>query len=695
MRCSYFLKCLLAVPLYGTLTSAITVNSTILVLARDAYSAFSATSGLDGYGIPYQTILVPQTGTTLPVLNSTRTSGNYGGFIIMSELSYEYPNGYASALTAAQWQQLYDYQSSFGARMVRLDVYPYGAFGVETAISGQGCCDSGTEQFVSFSNLTAFPTAGLVKGATVTTNSIYHYPAVITDPSTTTEIAQFSPAGAFTNTTTAAVINNFSGRQQMVWFTGFATQWSASSNFLMHAHINWITRGLYAGRRRMYFGTQVDDMHLATTIYQDTRRFRVRTTDLDEHVAWQKRLQARLPAGSSYIIEMAHNGNGNVQWALQKDNGICNPKTYISYSQGPAPPLEFQKVLGTGTNVWPTSPASYSWSNDCVRQDPIGAWFTVAANRDAFLHVSHTFSHENLNNATYSDVNKEMRFNKAWLDRSTISAGNFSKNSLVPPAITGLHNGDAIKAFLDNGISVVTGDNSRPPITNLEKPFWPLITNVANNGYDGLTIIPRWPTAIYFDCDTANCTLSEWINVSGGYGGFSSLIDFTRSTESRHLLGLHHDPFMFHQANMRLGDVPTFTAGDQTGQFSLLQIFTEVVLQEMMRLTTWPVVTLGLAGLGEAFTNRMNRDKCLPYLIYTMTDAKFSTTGTPPKFITGVTVGGALNNKCTTPIPVTVPGSSTLPLGATREQLGSDSPTIWTKLTGRAVTITLTQPIPI
>lgn len=323
----------------------------------------------------------------------------------------------------------------------------------------------------------------------MTTKDIWHYPATITDPSTTTEIAQFGPAGDFTNTTTAAVINNYSGRQQMVWFTGFATQWSASSNFLMHAHINWMTRGLCkfpishswfrfshiriltllpdSGRKRMFFGTQVDDLQLATTLYQpSTSRFRVRTSDLDEHVAWQKRLNARLPAGSSYVVEMGHNGNGNVEWAINVSNGTCNPKVPISYSQLPAPPLEFQKDLGTGTDVWPTTPTSYTWTKACVQQDPIGAWFMKAANRDAFLHVSHTFSHENLNNATYSDVNKEMKFNIAWLSQTGISSGKFSKNSLIPPAITGLHNGDAIKAFLDNGITVVVGDSSRPPLLN-------------------------------------------------------------------------------------------------------------------------------------------------------------------------------------------------------------------------------------
>lgn len=30
----------------------------------------------------------------------------------------------------------------------------------------------------------------------------------------------------------------------MVWFLGFATDWSQTSNYLQHAHIHWMTRGL-------------------------------------------------------------------------------------------------------------------------------------------------------------------------------------------------------------------------------------------------------------------------------------------------------------------------------------------------------------------------------------------------------------------------------------------------------------------
>lgn len=30
----------------------------------------------------------------------------------------------------------------------------------------------------------------------------------------------------------------------MVWFMGWATDWSQTSNYLQHAYIHWMTRGL-------------------------------------------------------------------------------------------------------------------------------------------------------------------------------------------------------------------------------------------------------------------------------------------------------------------------------------------------------------------------------------------------------------------------------------------------------------------
>jgi hypothetical protein len=151
-------------------------------------------------------------------------------------------------------------------------------------------------------------------------------------------------------------------------------------------------------------------------------------------------------------------------------------------------------------------------------------------------------SHAILTNATYSDASKEITFNQAWLKQVGLDAAKrWSPKGIIPPAITGLHNGDAIKAWLDNGIVNVVGDNTRPLLRNSKNSFWPLNTTVAVNGYEGLNVIPRWATLIYYNCDLPACTLQEWIDTSGGKGTFDDLLEETRNTAVRNLMGLHWD----------------------------------------------------------------------------------------------------------------------------------------------------------
>lgn len=210
-------------------------------------------------------------------------------------------------------------------------------------------------------------------------------------------------------------------------------------------------------------------MHLTTDLYQPANTtFRLRTTDLEAHVTWMADLNSRLPAGSSYIVELGHNGNGNIEIAVKNDTtGLCVPESSINLLANPASTLqEFQKPLGTGTSIWPASPLTYPWTLACTKLDPFGAWFQVAANRDKFAHVSHTFTHEALNNATKSDAVLQITFNQAWLSQVGIANGKFSANGLIPPAITGLHNGDVIEAWIENGITTVVGDNTRPLLLN-------------------------------------------------------------------------------------------------------------------------------------------------------------------------------------------------------------------------------------
>ncbi|KAF2115113.1 hypothetical protein BDV96DRAFT_93757 [Lophiotrema nucula] len=666
----------------ATYIAGATVSSTILILARDQTSAQNGGFlGLQGYGIPYEVLTVPQEGiTSLPVLNSTATHGNYGGILVISEVGYNYGDQYYSALTRRQWNTLWDYQTQFGVRMVRLDVFPTTDFGVAT-----GTASNVKDEPVVFTNTTAFSTAGLKTNANVSIANIFHSPAKITNSSIAWEVAKFSNSG------TAAVINQIGARQQMVWFLPFALDWAASSNILQHAWINWITRGLYVGFRRTYLSTQVDDMFLETPLYRpEGQTYRCKPDDLALHVDWQTDINARMPAGSEYYIEIGHNGNGDIEAATDTTEGatLCSPSSGIEYPDQIDGPPDYTKAPGSGADIWPKTPTKYQWSQECAEMDELQNWFADETNRDAFAHISHTFTHEDLTNATYADTSREISFNQAWLKQIGLDvAKRFSPNGIIPPAITGLHNADALKAWKDNGIVNVVGDNTRPLLLNTVNRFWPLNTTVAGNGYAGINVMPRWATTIYYNCDLPACTLQEWINTSGGKGTFNDLLADAKNTAIRNLMGLHWDPYMFHQANLRVNDVPTATLNGKRGQYSLLMIWTETMVQEIMRLTTWVFKTIKHDDLAQQFLNRQTRDLCRPSMTWQ--------TSADGKSIESVSVYTANSNRCGTTIPVTVPSAVSSTTGATKEQLGTDPLTLWVTMNGASRTYKFSKAIPL
>jgi hypothetical protein len=218
--------------------------------------------------------------------------------------------------------------------------------------------------------------------------NIYHTPAIIVNASMAWEVAKFSTVG------TAAVINQIGARQQMVWFMPFALDWAPSSNILQHTWIAWVTRGLFVGFRRIYLSTQVDDMFLETPMYRPAgQNYRAKPDDLSMHVTWQAKLNAKMPAGSEFFIEIGHNGNGDIEAATDTTEGqsACSPTEAIEYPDQPDGwYLEYQKPPGTGTNIWPATPSSYAWSLDCAEIDELQNWFADEDQRDAFAHISHT-----------------------------------------------------------------------------------------------------------------------------------------------------------------------------------------------------------------------------------------------------------------------------------------------------------------
>lgn len=250
-------------------------------------------------------------------------------------------------------------------------------------------------------------------------------------------------------------------------------------------------------------------MFLDSDIWNDTtiadldgKRSRINTNDLAIHMEWLPQFVQTLNPGSVYFMETGFNGNGNMDYvgdltSVAAEN--CPSSVDVNDPVGPNVNVEWIKPLGTGTNQWP-SDVLYNWTLNCLEMDPLLVWFQNTTNRDFFAWTSHTFTHEDLENATYYDTNLELSFNYKHAQFIGLTkAKMWSNKTFIPPSISGMHNGDALRAIWGNGIIGGVGDSTRPALCNPNNQNWPRFTTVEENGFAGYAIIPRWASRIYYN----------------------------------------------------------------------------------------------------------------------------------------------------------------------------------------------------
>lgn len=126
--------------------------------------------------------------------------------------------------------------------------------------------------------------------------------------------------------------------------------------------------------------------------------------------------------------------------------------------------------------------------------------------------------------------------------------------------------------------------------------MWPYFTSAERDGFSGMQVNPRWATRIYYNCNTPKCTVDEWIDTSSGNGDFGngdfdSLLASEKSETMRHMFGLSHSPYMFHQANLHNVNVDPITVNGVTAKYSIFQAWVETQVQEFVRLVDWPIVS--------------------------------------------------------------------------------------------------------
>ncbi|OUM63303.1 hypothetical protein PIROE2DRAFT_10205, partial [Piromyces sp. E2] len=273
-------------------------------------------------------------------------------------------------------------------------------------------------------------------------------------------------------------------------------------------------------------------------------------------------------------------------------------------------PYDFAKVKGAGICRWPEFPYKVSWLESELDKNSLFRFFKEKYAHENFYWTSHGFTHQRLDIATANDVKNQVETNKKMAVRLGFFEKNiFSKNTIVTPHSSGLHNVDAIETFMNDSIETAFGNINRKDITNAESDikgaYIPWRTTMESSNIDGFSVIPRIPTMIFHQCSTPLENTIKYNKIFEGTGmgaSFDEILNRDTQQALLYLLQLRHNPFQFHQANLRSADLPD--------KKSLVELWTEKLIEKYNQYVKWPIVSIKSDDLRTSFFEREKFENC-------------------------------------------------------------------------------------
>lgn len=598
----------------------------LVISAEGTLPSYLATlSILDQIGVPYDKIVLKGTNqTTLQMVAGTLSddagNGNYQGIILETgDLAALNAGNYPSAMTAAQWAMLRQYQFAYGVRSATMYTRPASTVDVNGAPLDL--------------------TYGLTPGSARSTNDY-------TIPAETPVVATFTPAGAglfsYLNTSSPVVIKNaytylstlstpVAGTQTVPLLTtteGRATYaiastytrdgWenmaiSADGNpelthtlLLGYGVVNWVTRGVFLGERRIYLSAQPDDVFIPDELWDPVSKttpannpaFRHRNdaTDYNSLAAWQTGLRANAQT-AAFRLELPFNGVGY-------------NTTDSAY-------------LNQGELTDSFSPA-------------------VRANPDAFRWINHTWDHSSLNSVdptdpgfvtpTVQSITNQLTWNHEVA--TGVRSGNpsttspkvtfvlYNKNAFIQPDISGLENPVFWQAAQNFGLRYILMDTSKAygSLTPSRSVVGPIAPNTGfysslDSSSPKIVIIPRYPTNLYYNVSVPGEWVSEYNYFFGAagvvppppgqttwFGGdstYQQILDRESEVLLRYMLKFNANSWMFHAANLRDYN------GTGAGNNSLLSDLLDAVTNKYKAMYSLPVLSPSQTEIGQIMEARM------------------------------------------------------------------------------------------
>ena len=522
----------------------------LLISADGKEPAFAAMkSVLEQVGVPHDVLIASQTPLTAQMLSDGAGAGRYQGIMLATgNLGYETPSGdYVSAFSAPQWQALWNYERDFRVRQATLYTYPGGdpdTYGLNYH-SGLDTTTAPQQAKVTAAGKAVFSYLNTANPVTISNAWTY----LATPASSTNPVPLLQTSQGFA---IASVYNYPDGRANLA-ITADGNPNAVHSLALGYGVVNWVSKGMFLGARKVYLNPQPDDIIIADEMWDPLRNanngtFRMNGYDLWRLADWQKEVRAKYRTAAGLVIEMPFNGSGS--------SGI--------------------------------------YKNDTLT--PI-----VRLREHEFRWVSHTYTHPNLNAISYADALNELRLNDQMAKKLGLT--HYSPTTMVQPEISGLNNPEFLRAAADFGIRSILSDTSQPGWDNPTPN-----TGFYSQYQPNILIIPRRPTNLYYNVSTP----AEWVSEYNHFyapGGlfpywdrpltYAEILDKESDVMLRYMMKYDVDSLMFHQPNLRAYNLRNSLMGD----------LLEATLAKYERLFTLPVVSPGQIATGELMVARMNYNK--------------------------------------------------------------------------------------
>jgi len=631
-----YITVLIAVAITNVIAFEMKLNTLYLTARTDGITTtgvgadFNSVVSLamDGYGLNYETVYLPTDALVLEKDNVAL----YNTIVV---------EGASLLQVYAFKQQIEDYQKKYNVRVVYINCEPDQSLGFK---------QNGFNpiQTVSMRNVKLTKDAlelahsYQMKGDDVifqvetcilrdpldvsTCIQYYHYEVDLVDPTNPNIKPLLSYLDFQTNQEInaygGALVNN-NGMEEMHLWIPFVD--SHLSYFMGHIWISWANYGILDGYRRLLFEIQIDD-YFTDNCFQKadcegkreapgSPHYRTSVKDMENIAQWHKDVSGRLPKGSNIKIELAINGVHILTETQHKIVGVIKnwevPETTYGYIKQPGDPE---------THRWPDN-IDTDWDDNVLQQlDPLYTYFKKEENQDNFFWLTHTFSHMKLDAASYHDADMEMKVNIKMSKEPYLGMYErecYSKHSIVTPEISGLHNVDNLKALTENEVYYAVGDTSRTDL-NPGNFYFPFISNMTTSNFDGFVVFPRQPPQVYWDCSTIEENMQEYVQ---RYPDRSTVtweqhLDEEADLHVKNFLKMRHDPYMFHEGNLRNEDFPVVTIGTATGNFGMMQQWVERLVVEYNKYFDLPVVSIKMDDLAATYIDRISRNSCKPE--YTM-----------------------------------------------------------------------------